>query len=106
MPKSSSALTNTVSVTVVPSAAVENVLRSLKSQGRISAVPLVSRAPHVIQRYELQTVVEWKLLCAVREKILCVYINLSVSVEAAANFHLRVMCSNNCLEHPRNRLHN
>jgi hypothetical protein len=50
MPKSSSALTNTVSVTVVPSAAVENVLRSLKSQGRISAVPLVSRAPHVIQR--------------------------------------------------------
>ena len=58
MPKSSSALTNTVSVTVVPSAAVENVLRSLKSQGRISAVPLVSRAPHVIQRYELQTVVE------------------------------------------------
>ena len=106
VPKSSSALTNTVSVTVVPSAAIENVLRSLKSQGRISAVPLVSRAPHVIQRYELQTVVEWKLLCAVREKILCVYINLSVSVEAAANFHFRVMCSNNCLEHPRNRLQN
>ena len=57
---STSSLTNTVSVTVVPSAAVQNALRGggggVKAQRVVSlseGVPLVARAPLTLQRYML-----------------------------------------------------
>lgn len=56
---STSSLTNTVSVTVVPSSAIQNVIRrtgAVKTQKIVSGVPLVARAPLMLQRYSIYNV--------------------------------------------------